>query len=171
MSDYRSLINKAFSLYELAMEKIDRGDFLDACEKAWRAVEFMRKAMLVKVGISYDVAKTAQYGIPIFTRLIYKLKRKDLLEKYSLFNYKLHVMGFYEGATEDWEVRELIEKDVYEWLNEMRNLIESIDIDVSKAEEIIKEIEKRKRKMISESASIATLREQLNALIEKALSK
>ena len=80
-------------------------------------------------------------------------------------------MGFYEGTTEDWEVRELIEKDVYEWLNEMRNLIESIDIDVSKAEEIIKEIEKRKRKMISESVSIATLREQLNALIEKALSK
>jgi len=53
----------------------------------------------------------------------------------------------------------------------MRRLIESIDINVSKAEEIIKEIEKRKRKMISESASIATLREQLNALIEKALSK
>ena len=106
----RELITKALSFYELALEYLENKDYMDACEKAWACIETLRKALLVKTEVSYEKAKTIVYGVPLFTRLLKKLGRKDLLEKYTFFNYKLHVMGFYEGITEAWEIEEIIEK-------------------------------------------------------------
>ena len=68
------LIKQSFQLYNLAINSLDKGDLVDACEKAWGAIEAMRKALLVKAGISYDSAKSISIGIPRFTRKIYILQ-------------------------------------------------------------------------------------------------
>ena len=158
------------SFYELALRVLDEGEYLDACEKAWACIETLRKALLVKVGISYEKAKSVVYGVPLFTRLLRKLGRKDLLEKYTFFNYKLHVMGFYEGVTEDWEIDEIIREDLKTWIESMKNLIAELNINLAEAEEVMVEIEKTKRKLISENAKLVELRAKLDNIIEKILS-
>lgn len=167
--DFAELVSKALNLYELALASIERGDYTDACEKAWACIETLRKTLLVKAGISYDKAKSITYGIPLFTRLLRKLGRKDLLEKYTFFNYKLHVMEFYEGITEIWEIEEIIQEDLKEWIHSMLKLIEELNVDLHKAEEILKEIEQTKRKLINESARLFELRAKLDAIVEKAI--
>ena len=91
--DVDELVDKAVHFYELALDVLDKGDYVDACERAWACVETLRKALLVKAGVSYDRAKTITYGIPLFTRLLKKLGRERLLEKYTFFDYKLHIMA------------------------------------------------------------------------------
>ncbi len=131
--DPSELVNKTMNLYELALRSLERKDYIDACEKAWACIETLRKALLVKAGISYEKAKSITYGIPPFTRLLRKLGRKDLLEKYTFFDYKLHIMGFYEGITETWKIEEIIREDLKVWINSMRGLIERLNIDLTEA--------------------------------------
>ena len=161
------LIRQSFQLYNLSIDSLDKGDLVGACEKAWGVIEAMRKALLVKAGISYDSAKSISIGIPLFTRLLKKLGRKDLLEKYTYFNYKLHVMGLYEGITEGWEIEDIIREDLPLWLEEMKSLIDKLNINLSKAEEIMKEMEKLKRRLILTHAEIVSLRNQLDKTIEE----
>ena len=168
--DVDELVDKAVHFYELALDVLDKGDYVDACEKAWACVETLRKALLVKAGISYNRAKAITYGIPLFTRLLKKLGRKELLEKYTFFNYKLHIMGFYEGITEPWEIEEIIQNDLKVWIDSMRKLIEQLDINLASVEEILVEMERIKRRLITENVKLAELREKLDALIERALS-
>jgi len=163
----RELIAKALSFYELALEHLENKDYMDACEKAWACIETLRKALLVKTKVSYEKAKTIVYGVPLFTRLLKKLGRQDLLEKYTFFNYKLHVMGFYEGITEPWEIEEIIRVDLKKWINEMIKLIESINVDLSTAESLLVEIEKIKRRLLIENAKLIELRSQLDTLLDK----
>jgi len=168
--DADELLDRAMHLYELALNVMDEGDYMDACEKAWACVETLRKALLVKAGISYNRAKTITYGIPLFTRLLKKLGRGDLLEKYAFFDYKLHIMGFYEGITEPWEIEEIIQNDLKIWIDSMSDLIRKLNINIASAEEILAEIEKIKRKLIIENAKLVELREKLDAIIEDAVS-
>jgi len=127
------LIKRAIYLYELSLDALERDDYVDACEKAWGCVEATRKAFLVKAGISYNIAKSIAHGIPIFTRLLKKLGRENLLEKYTYFNYKLHTMGFYEGITEPWEIKEIIQNDIKKWIESMKSLITQLNMDLSDA--------------------------------------
>jgi len=168
--DVDELLDRAMHLYELALDILDGGDYVDACEKAWACVEMLRKALLVKAGMSYSRAKTITYGIPLFTRLLKKLGRKELLEKYTFFDYKLHIMGFYEGITEPWEIEEIIRNDLKVWMDSMRDLIGRLNINIASAEEILVEIEKIKRKLIIENAKLVELRGKLDAVIEDAVS-
>lgn len=41
-----------------ALRLIETNDIYDAAEKAWMAIETMRKALLVAIGVSYEKAKS-----------------------------------------------------------------------------------------------------------------
>ena len=75
-------------------------------------------------------------------------------------------MGFYEGITEPWEIEEIIRVDLKKWINEMIKLIESINVDLSTAESLLVEIEK-KRRLLIENAKLIELRSQLDTLLDK----
>ncbi|MEX0567774.1 MAG: PaREP1 family protein [Candidatus Njordarchaeota archaeon] len=168
--DVEDLIRRSLNLYNLALDVLEAKDYVNACEKAWACIETLRKAILIKSKISPQKAKTVVYGIPLFTRLLKKLRKKDLLEKYTYFNYKLHIMGFYEGITELWEIEEIIQIDLKNWIEQMISLIRELSIDLSPAEEILSEIEKVKRRLIIENAKLVQLREKLGSVIDRAVA-
>ena len=167
----KELIERALQLYNLAINSLENGDFIDACEKAWGAIENIRKALLVKIGISYNSAKSISIGIPIFTRLLKGVGKKDLLEKYTYFNYKLHVMGFYENVTEDWEIEEIIREELPLWIDRMCKLIDTVDINLSEAEKIVREMERLKRKLVLTHAEMSVLRSKLEETMNKHIQK
>ena len=76
-------------------------------------------------------------------------------------------MGFYEGITEGWEIEDIIREDLPLWLEEMKSLIDKLNINLSKAEKIMKEMEKLKRRLILTHAEIVSLRNQLDKTIEE----
>ena len=91
--EVEDLIDAGFGEYERALELLDRGDHYDAAEKAWNAIEFLRKAFLVALGVPYQKARTVNYGLPLFSRLLRALGLRELLRDYEWFDYKLHIMG------------------------------------------------------------------------------
>ena len=44
------LLEKAWKLYADALRLLNQGDYIDAAEKAWSAVEMIRKAFLISLG-------------------------------------------------------------------------------------------------------------------------
>ena len=98
------LLSRSRQDYARALELLDRGDIRDAAEKAWCAVETLRKALLVAVKIPYDLARNISPGLPVFIRLLRALKQAELLEKYFFFNSHIHIFGFYEAVTPEEEL-------------------------------------------------------------------
>lgn len=84
-------VNLALRMYDDALKLLEKGDIFDAAEKAWGAVESARKAFLVAAGVPEDKAGSVEFGVAFFVRLLRKLNRKDLVEKYYSFDYSLHI--------------------------------------------------------------------------------
>ena len=51
------LRSKAWAVYEKAVEMLNRGDIKDFAEKAWLAIENMRKAIMIIAKVSYEITK------------------------------------------------------------------------------------------------------------------
>ena len=121
-----SLINQAHNDLNLSFQLLERGDIRDAAEKAWRAIENTRKALLVAVKIPYEIAKTITSGVPLFSKILKAIGKKSLLRMYFYFDSRLHTLGFYEMITPEEELEDIIRNEVPEWIEEMEKIINSI---------------------------------------------
>lgn len=163
-------ILKAKSVYEKTLEPLDRDDYLDAAEKGWYAVELMRKALLVAVGIPPEKAGRLEFSMPIFTRLLKVLERRELLRDYFRFDSCLHMRGFYEMLSTEDGIRETF-RDVGAWLEEMSKLArEMSEIDLSDVMEIIDRALQVKRRLLQMSAEYHSLLERAHHAIEQAVA-
>jgi len=165
------LIEQAVESYNKALEFLGKGDVFDAAEKAWRAVENIRKALLVAVGIPYDKAKTINYGYPLFSRILRALGQKDLLEKYEWFESILHAKGFYGQIIPFDELKETI-LEVREWLEKMRRIIGNISkADLSDALKIMEKIMDLRRELLRANMEYTRLNDELRSLIDKKIKQ
>ena len=112
--------------YTHALRLIETNDIYDAAEKAWLAIETIRKAFLVAIGVPYEMAKSVSYSLPLFNRLLKALGLKDLLRVYESFYYRLHAMGFYENSTPVEEIIRTIKVEVASWIDVMKKVIRNI---------------------------------------------
>ena len=55
--DFNDLRNKAWNAYDKAIEMLKKGDIRDSVEKAWLAIENMRKAIMVAAKVPYDIVR------------------------------------------------------------------------------------------------------------------
>ena len=157
-----SLLHSAFADYEKALELLQSEDYYDAAEKAWNAIETLRKAFLVALGVPYDKAKTVNYGLPLFSRLMRALGLRKLLRKYEWFDYKLHIMGFYERITSEEEIKEIIEKHIDPWLREMHQVIMKIrGAKIGNILEIYDQMIRLKQEVLKKSGELARIRSEL----------
>jgi len=172
LMNLEELLNTCEQNFIKAMDLLDKGDVRDAAEKAWGSIEAMRKALLVAVKIPYEIAKNVSTGLPLFTKILRALGRKDLLEKYFFFNSHVHIYGFYEMVTPEDELKKVIEDEVREWITQMRNIIESIkEIDLSSVVDIVLKTKKIKSEIIQKSREYEDLQTQLNSKIQALIKK
>ncbi len=152
------MINAGFRNYEKAIELLDRGDYYDAAEKAWSGVEYLRKAFLVALGVPYEKARTINYGLPLFGRLLRALGLKKLLRRYEWFDYKLHIMGFYERLTPEDEIEIIIRRYVRQWLEEMRKIVLKLKgMSIDEILDIYNRIVKLKQEVLKKSEELAVI--------------
>lgn len=136
--DEMDLIDRAKNDFKLSLSLLEKGDVRDAAEKAWMTIENIRKALLVAVKIPYEIAKTVVNGVPLFSKILKILGKKNLLRMYFYFNSRLHTLGFYEMVTPDDELEEIFRNEVPQWIEEMINVINSVKhVDLSHLVEII----------------------------------
>ena len=140
--DEMDLIDRAKNDFKLSLSLLEKGDVRDAAEKAWMTIENIRKALLVAVKIPYEIAKTVVNGVPLFSKILKILGKKNLLRMYFYFNSRLHTLGFYEMVTPDDELEEIFRNEVPQWIEEMINVINSVKhVDLSHLVEIIEDNE------------------------------
>ncbi len=84
------LINKAWESYEKAIKMLNKGAIRDSAEKAWFAIENMRKAIMVAAKVPYDFAKKIDVALNIFNGILKALNAESLLERYYYFQATLH---------------------------------------------------------------------------------
>ncbi|MHA1590511.1 MAG: PaREP1 family protein [Candidatus Njordarchaeales archaeon] len=162
------LIKRAQNYYLKALELLETRDFYDASEKAWLAVETLRKAFLVAMGVPYEKTRSINYSLPLFSRVMRALGYDEMLKNYEWFHHKLHAMGFYENITPMDEIVMIIKKDVSKWLEKMIEIIKSVrNIDITTA---LKEYEKAikiKREIISKNVKLLKIYRNLDTLLSK----
>jgi len=164
------LMEKSYEIYEKALELLSRGDYYDAAEKAWSSIEYMRKAFLVALNVPYREAKTINKGLILFSDILRKLNRRDLLRIYDQLMLRLHILGFYEQIIPADEIDEMIHSVVLKFLAEMKKLIESIKgIDMRKAIEFLDKMNKVRQEILSRSAELYEIRREYINYIERAL--
>ncbi|MEX0568028.1 MAG: PaREP1 family protein [Candidatus Njordarchaeota archaeon] len=164
------LIEKSYEIYEKALELLSRGDYYDAAEKAWSSIEYMRKAFLVALNVPYSQAKTINKGLILFSDILRKLNRRDLLRIYDQLMLRLHILGFYEQIISADEIDEIIHSVVSKFLAEMKKLIESIKgINMRRAVEFLDKMNKVKQEISSRSAELYEIRREYINYIERAL--
>jgi len=83
LNEAKDLIKLSWENYEKALELLSRGDYYDAAEKAWNAIENMRKAFLVILKIPHEKAKTISQGLVLFSDILRKLGEKEILKMYD----------------------------------------------------------------------------------------
>ncbi len=116
------LVLEAWSMYEEAKKLLDQQDIRDAAEKAWFAVENMRKAIMVAAKIPYEETRKISIVLPIFNGILIALGEKKLLDKYYTFQSTLHGLSFYEGLlNEEATITYIL--DVEKWLVEAERVI------------------------------------------------
>lgn len=170
--ELEELISKSKQNLIKALELLERGDIRDAAEKAWNSIETMRKALLVAVKIPYDVAKNVSIGLPIFTKILRALNRKDLLEKYFFFNSHIHIYGFYEMITPDDELEKVIREDVPIWISQIEEVIRDIkNVDLSSIVDIVLKAQKLKSEILQKSKEYAELQTQINTIIKTSMAQ
>ena len=164
-------MSKAKETYHEALKLLARGDFLDAAEKSWWAVELMRKALLVSVGIPPEKAETLEFSLPIFERLLKAIERRDLLREYYRFNSCLHVMGFYRMLTSEEEIAKTLE-EVDVWIKNIENLAKKLsDVNLSKVVKIMDEALRIKRKILKANVKYHEALSKISELIRQTTSK
>ncbi len=164
--DVGELINAGLRDYERAIELLDRGDYYDAAEKAWNAIESFRKAFLVALGVPYQKARTVSYGLPLFGRLMRALGLKKLLRRYEWFDYKLHIMGFYERLTLEDEIEFIIRRYVEPWLNRMKNVILKLrGVNISDVLEIYDKSIRLRQEVLRKSSELMEINNELAKII------
>lgn len=170
MRSVEELVKSAERAYSEALRLLERGDVYDAAEKAWKAVEDMRKAFLVAVGVPYDKAKTISIGYTIFSKLLRLIGAKGLLKDYAFFESTLHSHGFYERETPPDEVEEVVKSDVRRWLDEMKRLIRRVSgVRVTEAVEVLSKALKLREEILRASDEYIRLREQFANILSKAV--
>ncbi len=146
--DFEELVEKARNVYNEALELYERGDFIDAAEKGWCTVELLRKALLVAVGIPYDKARSLEFSLPIFARILRSLKRRDLLDAYYMFDSSLHIRGFYEMILSPEEVGDLL-VELEQWIDGMVKVIRKLsELDLKNVVDVMEKCLKLKRKVL-----------------------
>jgi len=115
------LVEKSYGLYEKALKSLSIGDYYNAIGKAWNSVEHMRIAFLVALNVPYRQAKTINKGLILFSDILRKLNRRDLLRIYDQLMLRLHILGFYEQIIPADEIDEIIHSVVPKFLAEMKN--------------------------------------------------
>jgi len=157
MHEYEDLVAKARDIYYKSLELFERGDYYDAAEKGWRTVELARKALLVAVGVPLEKARNIEFSLPIFSRILKSLGRKNLLDEYYKFDSCLHIRGFYEMASTPEEIKRVL-NDLGKWLDDMERIIRRISrINLNKALEIMEKCIKPKRKFFKLTSNIMRL--------------
>ncbi len=152
--NFEELIEKAKNVYNEGLKLYEEGDFIDAAEKGWSSAELLRKALLVAAGIPYDKAKSLEFGLPIFTRILRSLGRKDLLDVYYKYDSSLHIRGFYEMILSPEEIGDLL-KELEQWINEMIGVIRRLsELDLKSITEIMEKCLKLKGKSSKQALSI-----------------
>ena len=162
----KELISNADKDYNDALRLLETGDTYDAAEKAWSAIEGLRKACLIAAKIPYEIAKTKSRGLPLFIKILKALGRKDLLKSYMYFSQQLHSMGFYERVTPESDLRDTIQDDVPEWMQKIKELINILrKVDLSDIIDILNEIDKIKQRILRESSKYLELQQKLSQMI------
>ena len=171
MRKFEDLLLKAKEVYHEALKLLARGDFLDAAEKGWCAVELMRKALLVSVGIPPEKAESLEFSLPIFERLLKAIERRDLLREYYRFNSCLHVMGFYRMLTSEEEIAKTLE-EVDIWIKNIENLTKKLSgVNLSKVVEIMDEALRIKREILKANVKYHEALSKISELIRQTTSK
>ena len=170
MKLYEELVSKAREVYQKALELLERGDYFDSAEKGWCAVELMRKALLVAVGIPLDKAKSLDFSMPIFARILKGLGRRDLLKEYYRFDSCLHIRGFYEMISTEDEISITLQ-ELGSWLDDMEELVRSLSgVDLSSIVEVMDKCLELKRKILKTSIEYHNMLGKIRHAIQQALS-
>jgi len=156
--DIDELIEVAERHHVHALRLIETNDIYDAAEKAWLAIETMRKALLVAIGVPYEKAKSVAYGLPLFSRLLKAPGLRDMLRTYESFYYRLHAMGFYENLTPTEDIIHTVEVEVPSWIDRMKEIIRNIcGTDISDVLRSYDEALKLKREIIAKNTASKNL--------------
>lgn len=169
--NYEELIEKAKNVYNEGLKLYEEGDFIDAAEKGWCSVELLRKALLVAVGIPHDKAKSPEFGLPIFTRILRNLRRKDLLDAYYKFDSSLHIHGLYEMILSPEEIGNLL-SELKQWIDEMVEIIKKLSrLDLKNVAEIMERCLKLKRRILQANVEYYNTLRELNNMIQQEILK
>jgi len=171
MRKFEDFLSKAKETYHEALKLLARGDFLDAAEKSWWAVELMRKALLVSVRIPPEKAESLEFSLPIFERLLKAIERRDLLREYYRFNSCLHVMGFYRMLTSEEEIAKTLE-EVDTWIRNIENIAKKLSgVNLSKVVELMDEALRIKREILKANVKYHEALSKISELIRQTTSK
>ena len=170
--EVEELISHADRDYNEALKLLESRDVYDAAEKAWSAIENLRKACLVAVKIPYKIAKTTSKGLPLFIKILKALGRKDLLTSYMYFGQQLHSLGFYERVIPESDLEDTIRDDVPKWVQQIKLLIKTLKrIDLSDVINLLEEIDKVKQRILQASSEYLVLQQKLSQIVtQKILS-
>jgi len=164
--DSDKLVLEAWSIYEEAKKLLDEGDIRDAAEKAWLAVEVMRKAIMVAAKIPYEETKKISVALPIFNNIMVVLGEKELLDKYYAFQSTLHGLSFYEGLLNEGATVIYV-LDVEKWLSYAEKVVERArKLDATEFLKLAKRRLELKAQILSKSKELHELRIQEKAIIE-----
>ena len=167
---YKELVGRGWKDYSKALELLETGDFYDAAEKAWSAIENFRKAILVAMKIPYDVAKSIREGVPLFSRVLEILGYHSLTRMYFYFSSRLHTLGFYERIIPEEDIARIIRSEVREWLKKIEELLEVLrKVDLSNITELLKELDKARQEALKASMRYAEIKSQIIETITKSL--
>lgn len=169
--DINDLVLEAWNIYEEAKKLLEKEDIRDAAEKAWLAVETMRKAILVAAKIPYEETKKVSIALPVFNNILIALGEKELLDKYYTFQSTLHSSAFYEDLL-NGEVAIIYITEVEKWLYEAERVIDKASrIDATKFLELAKRRLRIKSEILSKSKELRALRIQEKTIIESIRSR
>jgi len=164
------LVKKAKEHYMHALKLLDSGDIYDAAEKAWLAIETLRKAFLVAVGVPCEKTKSISYSLPLFNRLLRALGLRELLRNYEFLYFKLHAMGFYENITPIEDLIHSIRVDTASWIKNMEVLINKVrGVNISNVLKDYDEVIKLKREIIAKNVELMKLYQNINSSLSKLL--
>jgi len=171
MSVYKKYVSQALQIYDDALRLLERGDIFDAVEKAWSAIENARKALLIAVGVPEQKAGSVEFGVGFFIRILRKLGRKDIVEKYYGFDYCLHIKGFYELQMPP----DLLSEKIYEaegWISEVLGLIDKLkNVDLKDAIKMMEESIKLKRRILQLNIEYRQALQQIDNAISRAVTQ
>jgi len=165
--EYEDLRRKAWEAYEKAVEMLNKGDIRDSAEKAWLAIENMRKAIMVAAKVPYDVTKKISVALNIFNGILKVLNAESLLERYYYFQATLHGLSFYEGVlNEDVTIDAILKAE--KWLRGAEKIInEAKNIDARPLVDVEMKRKKIQAEILSKSMELIKLREKRTSIIEK----